>query len=133
MSAGGHRLVDAAGGGDHAVIAPPQPLADLEALLPRLNGDIEITSLVEQRAMHRALAYLLADLSIRLDTAIVEQHPAAEDAVLAYFDYAHVKGVLFRLERLGAQMEAIIEVATGTVADDETAATFLFREPFEGL
>jgi hypothetical protein len=128
VSAGGHRLVDAAGDGDHPVIAPPQAQADLEALLPRLVGDIEVATLSEQRSIERALAYLLADLAIRMDQAIVAQHAAAEDAVLAYFDYAHTRATLDRVQRMGAQMAAIIELATGAAPDDVAMRTFSFLD-----
>jgi hypothetical protein len=128
VSAGGHRLLAAAGGGDHPVIAPPQALADLEWVLPRLIGDIDIETLHEQRSIQRALEYLIADLGARMDEAILSQHPAAEDAVLAYFDYGHVRATLGRVQRMGAQMEAIIELATGVAADEQTAKSFLFQE-----
>ena len=126
-SAGGNRLIAVAGGGDHPVLAPPQALADLEALLPRLVGDIDVVTLLDQRGIQRALEFLVADLGIRMDEAILTQHAAAEDAVLAYFDYAHVRSVLDRVERMGAKMEAIIELATGSMADEEAARTFLFE------
>ena len=125
-SAGGNRLVATALGGDHPVMAPPQALADLEALLPRLIGDIEVVTLLDQRAIQRALELLVTDLGTRMDEAILTQHAAAEDAVLAYFDYAHVRSVLDRIERMGAKMEGIIELATGAAADDDVARTFSF-------
>ena len=128
MSAGGHRLVDAAGGGDYSVIAPPQALADLESLLPRLVGDLEVVTLADQRGIQRALSYLIADLAVRMDEAIVAQHAASEDAVLAYFDYAHTRATLDRVQRMGAEMEAIIELATGAPADETAARTFSFVE-----
>ena len=127
-SAGGNRLLASAGAGDHPVMAPPQALADLEALLPRLVGDVEVVTLSDQRGIQRALEYLVADLGTRMDEAILTQHAAAEDAVLAYFDYAHVRSILDRVERMGAKMEAIIELATGSAADDEAARTFSFSE-----
>ncbi|MEO5509825.1 MAG: hypothetical protein ABIV28_02625 [Longimicrobiales bacterium] len=128
ISAGGHRLVGEATGGDHPVIAPPQGLVDLEQLLPRLVGDIEIATLHDLRSIRRALSYLIADLGIRMDEAIVSQHPAAEDAVLAYFDYAHVRATLARIDQMGAEMEAIIELATGAPADEAAARGFSFLE-----
>ena len=127
-TAGSNRLIASATGGDHPVIAPPQAVADLEFLLPLLTGDIDVTTLHEQRRMQRALTYLSADLSTRMDAAIVAQHPAAEDAVLAYFDYAHVRGMLDRVRRMGVEMEAIIELATGAAPDDAIARTFTFLD-----
>jgi hypothetical protein len=126
-TAGANRLLSAASAGDHPVIAPPQASADLEYLLPLLTGDVHVATLNNQRRIQRALAYLLADLSIRMDEAIVEHHPAAEDAVLAYFDYAHVLSMLDRIKRMGSEMNAIIELATGAPADDDVARTFTFE------
>jgi hypothetical protein len=127
-TAGGHRLLNAATATDHPVIAPPEAQADLEFLLPLLTGDVEIATLHEQRRMRRALAYLNADLAARMDFLIISQHPAAEDTVLAYFDYAHVRGMLDRVEAIGIEMEAIIELATGAVPDDDVARNFTFLE-----
>ena len=128
LTAGGHRLVAAAGAGDQPVIAPPQALVDLENMLPRLTGDVEIDTLHDQRGLERAATFLLADLAARMDQAILDQHPAAEDAVLAYFDYAHVRSVHNRLVRIGEEMAAIIELATGAPADDTTARGFSFSD-----
>jgi hypothetical protein len=127
-SAGGHRLLDQASAGDHPVIAPPEAHVDLDFMLPQLTGDIDVPTLHDQRRLRRALAYLVADLYLRMDALIIDQHPAAEDTVLAYFDYAHVRGMLDRVERMGAEMEAIIELATGAPADDAVARSFSFLE-----
>lgn len=127
-TAGGTRLLSAVGGTDDPVIAPPEAQADLELLLPQLTGNIEFATLEQQRRVRRALAYLQADLAARMDYLIISQHPAAEDTVLAYFDYAHVRGMLDRVEAIGIEMEAIIELATGAPADDITARTFTFLE-----
>jgi hypothetical protein len=127
-TAGSNRLLAAVSAGDHPVIAPPQAAADLEFLVPLLTGDITVATLHEQRRIQRALAYLVSDLGIRMDDAIITHHPAAEDAVLAYFDYAHVLSMLDRIKRMGVEMEAIIELATGAPADDAVATSFTFLE-----
>lgn len=127
-TAGGNRLLSAATATDQPVIAPPEAHADLEFMLPQLTGDIEIATLHEQRRLRRALAYLNADLAARMDHLIISQHPAAEDTVLAYFDYAHVRGLLDRVDAIGTEMEAIIELATGAAPDDNAARTFTFLE-----
>lgn len=127
-TAGGNRLLAEGTGGDHPVIAPPQAIVDLEFLLPLLTGDIDIPTLHDQRRIQRALACLSRDLSTRMDEAILLSHPAAEDAVLAYFDYAHVLSMLDRVRRMGVQMEAIIELATGAAADDAVARSFSFLD-----
>ena len=112
----------------HAVAAPPQELADLEALLPRLVGDIGIDSLAEHASVRRAVVFLARALRVRMEAAILDQHPAAEEAVLAYFDYARVLSVLARLDRLGFEMAAIVEVMTGQHPTTDAAQRFSFPE-----
>jgi hypothetical protein len=120
------RVLDAADAG--GVAAPPQVIADIEALAPRLTGDIGVDSLADQRSIQRALEFLLNDVRIRMDTLVIEQHPAAEAAVLSYFDYAHVLGLADQARKIGTQMTALIEVMTGRAPTEETAARFSFPD-----
>lgn len=120
------RVLDAADAG--GVAAPPQVIADIEALAPRLTGDIGVDSLAEQRSIQRALEFILADVRVRMDTRVLEQHPAAEAAVLSYFDYAHVLGLADQARKMGTQMTALIELMTGHAPTDETAARFSFPD-----
>ena len=110
------------------VVAAPAALDDLEALLPRLVGDIAIESLAEHASIRRAVNFLTDELRGRMDAAVIEQHPAAEDAVLAYFDYAHALSVLRRLDRLGHEMIALVELMTGQHAGSEAAQRFVFPD-----
>ena len=112
----------------HGVAAPPQPLEELEDLLPRLVGDLSIDSLGDHGRVRRALGFLTDDLRTRMDAAILEQHPAAEDAVLAYFDYAHALSVLRRTDALGREMELLVEVLTGESPASERAQRFTFPD-----
>lgn len=104
----------------------PDAASDLEALLPRLSSDIEIQSLAECAAIRRAVSQVTDELRARLDIVILEQHPAAEDAVLAYFDYGHALSVLSRVERIHAEMSALAELLTGEPATTEAAQRFTF-------
>ncbi|MFO7260809.1 MAG: hypothetical protein DIU52_006620 [bacterium] len=110
------------------VCAPPRVIETLEALLPELQGDLSITTLAEQQRLEEALELVLEDARQRMDRCILEQHPAAEDAINAYFEYAHILAVLDRLRRMGAEMRAIIELTTGRPADEETARTVTFPD-----
>jgi len=123
LNAGGERvLAEASSGG--GVAAPPEVIADVESLLPRLNGDISINTLAEQQSIARAVTFILAELKQRMDGQILNAHPADEFAVQGYFEYAHTLAVQDRTTRLGAEMQAIIQLLTGAPATSETARHF---------
>lgn len=128
LSAAVERALEGVGGGHHPVVAPPRSVADLESLRPRLGTELTITSLAEHASLERAVNHVMAELRARLDAVVLEQHPAAEDAVLAYFDFAHVLTVARRLEHMGAEMAALVEVITGQPANSEVAQRFSFLE-----
>lgn len=107
-----------------AVAAPPEGVAKVEQLLPRLTGDVTIETLDDQRRVREAVGILVADLHRRLDDKVLEFHPAHEEAVALYFDYAHGRTVLHRLDRMGAQMEAIIDL----IGDHSAAAGMSFPD-----
>jgi len=126
MSAAAERVLAEAGSGSTVVVAPPEIVADVEALLPRLDGDMSLTTLAEQQSVARAVTYIVAELKQRMDTAILEEHAASEFAVGAYFDYAHALTVQDRVIRVGAEMSAMIEVLTGRPPTAEITRTFEF-------
>jgi hypothetical protein len=128
LAAGAHRVLSEADDAHVVVAAPPQIVADLEALTPRLTGDISITTLAEQRSVARATAYILADLKQRMDSTIVGENPASEASVQAYFEYANVLTFEDRLRRIGSQISALIELMTGAPPTEETARTLSFPE-----
>ena len=128
ISAGAGRVLAEAGSGAAVVLAPPEVIADVEALQPRLTGDISMTRLAEQQSIARAVTYIVAEMKQRLDTLILEEHPASEFAVGAYFDYAHALTVQDRVVRIGAEMSAIIELATGRAPTAEAAREFTFPD-----
>lgn len=121
------RVLDAREGGG-GVSAPAGTVATLEMLLPELTGDLSVATLAQQQRLEAALDVVLDAARERLDELIIEQHPAAEDAVAAYFEYAHVLTVVDRLRKMGAEMRAIIEVTTGRPADEEAARTVTFPD-----
>jgi hypothetical protein len=120
------RVLAAAGAG--GVAAPPEVIADIEALSARLQGDLAVESLHELRSVTRAIEYLLGEARIRTDLFILEQSPAAEPAILSYFEYAHLLTLMDRAVRLGDQMAALIEVMTGAPVTEEAARHFSFPE-----
>jgi hypothetical protein len=128
LSAGAERVLADAGGAGVAVAAPPEIVAELEALTPRLIGDLTVSTLAEQRRIARAITFVLADLKTRMDSSIVLEHAASESAVQAYFEYAHVLSIEDKLRRLGSQMAALIELITGTPASDDAAREMGFPD-----
>ena len=126
LSTGIERVRDAADSG--GVGAPPDVLPDLEALAPRLTGDIDLDSLAAQQSVERAVGHLLADARDRLNDTILQQYPAAEAAVQAYFDYANLLSVHDRIDRIGEEMQALIELMTGKPPSEETAGSISFEE-----
>lgn len=111
-----------------AVVAPSRTRARIEALVPRLEGDLLVETLSDQREIQEAVEAIVDCLRSVMEARIVDTHPAHEDAVAAYFDFAHTRVVLARVRDLGGEMEALIELVTGTPADDELAADFVFPD-----
>lgn len=111
-----------------AVVAPPEGLQEVEALMPRMDGDLSVETLADQRRVLKGVAAIVSQLREEMDTSVLATHPADETAVSAYFFYAHALSVLKRLTELGQEMEALIEIVTGAPATDEMAATFRFPD-----
>jgi hypothetical protein len=109
------------------VVAPPRVVADIEQLIPRLEGDIEIQVFADQQSVERALSSILAQLRDRMDSNVIQQHAAAEEAIVAYFEYANVLTVYDRVRQMGAEMFAMIELMTGAKPTDESAHTITFE------
>ena len=124
LSAGGERVLAEAGSGVSVVTAPPEVVADVEALLPRLIGDLSVTTLAEQQSIARAVTFIVAELKQRLDAQILDTHPADEYAVGAYFDYAHALSVQDRVIRVGKEIAAVIELLTGAPPTPDMVRNF---------
>jgi hypothetical protein len=107
-----------------SVSAPAEGVAKVEMLLPRLTGDIGIETLDDQRRVRHAVSVIVNDLHSRLDQKIIEFNPAHEDAVTLYFDYGHSRSVLYRLDQMGTEMEAIVDLITGGHPELGGAITF---------
>lgn len=105
--------------GAGAVAAPAEALAEVALLEPRLTGSLEITTLAEQRRVRSAVSAICRDLRERMDDAILEFHPAHEEAVALFFDYAHSRTVLNRLDHMGREMTALLELITGSEPTEE--------------
>ena len=128
LVAGAERVLAEASDSHVVVAAPPQVVADLEALVPRLVGDVSVSTLAEQRSISRAVAFIVMDCRQRMDSAVISTHPASEMAVAAYFEYAHVLTLQDRLRRIGEQMTDLIELMTGAPPTEESARTVAFPD-----
>ena len=111
-----------------AVATPPAARAEVSALVERLVGDLDVDTLAEQRALALALSSIVECLRVEMEALVGETHPAHEGAVGAYFDYAHSLSVLQRLREMGSEMEAMIEVMTGSPVDGVAEASFHFPD-----
>ena len=125
---GAHGLLAEHQAGPSPVVAPPEGWEEVQALLPRLSGDLTLDTLAEQRRVLKAVAAIVLQLKEEMDISILATHPAEESAVSSYFLYAHAVTVLKRVTELGQEMEALIEVVTGAPATPEMAATFRFPD-----
>jgi len=125
---GAHDLLAHGSGAASPVAAPPEGLEEVQALLPRLSGDLTLETLADQRRILKAVAAIVGGLKEEMDASVISAHPADETAVSAYFLYAHALGVLHRVAEVGQEMEALIEVVTGAPVTAEVAATFRFPD-----
>lgn len=115
LNSAAERLLASPGGG--GVVAPPEALAELEGRLP-LRGDLSVETLAQQRRLLGAVEHVLTHLKRRMDAIILEQYVGSDDAVNAYFDYANVLTIQGRLQDLGREMIAMLEVMGGAVGPD---------------
>lgn len=127
LSSGAERVL-ADAGSQASVAAPPEALADVEALYPRLQGDISIPTLSQQRRVESALEFLLEELRGRMEQTVLDRYVGSDDAVNAYFDFANVLTVHDRVRGMGREMTALIELMTGDAPTPQTARSITFPD-----
>ena len=110
------------------VLAPTESRARVEALAPRLEGDLSLGTLEELRKVQTGVAAIVESLRVEVETAVLATHPADELAVAAYFDFAHGLVVASRLREMAEEMEALIELVTGDSPSIEAARSFQFPD-----
>jgi deoxycytidylate deaminase len=128
LKAGAQAFLDRESPEHGSVLAPPESRARVEALVPRLQGDLSLSSLEELRQVKAAVDSIVRCLRVEMETTVVTTHAADEIAVAAYFDFAHGFTVSHRIGEMAAEMEALIELVTGGEATTETARTFHFPD-----
>lgn len=125
----GARSFLAEGQGQSApVAAPSADRVAVEALLPRLTGDLTVATVAEQRQVERAVELIVLHLRHEMETRVLTTHAAAEEAVSAYFDFAHALSVLGRVRELGEEMRALMEVILGAPPTERQLRTFRFPD-----
>lgn len=128
LKAGARQILEEYAPEQGAVVAPPRERERVAALVPRLTGDMSVTTLAEQRSLSHAVSAIVEALRIEMEVAVAATHPADEGAVAAYFDFAHAYSVEARLGELGEEMEALIEVVTGGYVTEALARDFVFPD-----
>jgi hypothetical protein len=102
------------------VAAPSTTRVAVESLLSRLGGTFSLSTLAEVSELELGVRAIVEHLRAEVDLLVLSTHPAAEQSVAAYFEFAHALSVLGRVENVGQEMKAVIEVVTGEPADEET-------------
>lgn len=125
---GAHAVLEVRVVEEGPVAAPPRELARVAALRPRLVGDLTVETLADNRVLIDAVETIVDCMRVEMEAMVSVAHPADEDAVAAYFGFAHAFAVLSRLRQVGSEMEALIELVTGNSPTDEVAATFRFPD-----
>jgi hypothetical protein len=128
LKSGAHTFLEEEGGGAAPVLAPPESRARVEALMPRLSGDVSLASLHELRGVQVAVRAIIECLRAEMEAVVVGHHAADEGAVAAYFEFAHALTVGHRLEHMAAEMSGMIELVTGAPPTDAAARDFHFPD-----
>jgi hypothetical protein len=114
--------------GHGSVLAPSEQRDRVEAFLPRLDGDISLSTLDELRSVESAVAAIVESLRVEMETLVVTTHAADEGSVAAYFDFAHAFAIVHKLGEMAAEMEALIELMTGVAPTPDSARSFRFPD-----
>jgi len=110
------------------VMTTPENLVQVEQILPLLQGDMSVATLVDMRNVQSAVSTVVDYLRIEMESTVLETHAADEAAVSAYFDFAYGLAVANRIHEMAAEMEGVIELATGAGSSVKTAETFQFPD-----
>lgn len=128
VAAGARALLEREEGGEGRVLAPCEERVRVEALLPRLDGEVSLPTLHELRGVQVAVEAVVESLRVEMESMVVMTHAADEQAVAAYFDFAHALTVAHRLREMASEMEALIELVTGEPPTDHSSRSFLFPD-----
>lgn len=113
---------------DTRIAAPSEVVADVEALVPRLDGDLSVSTLAEEEQLERAVGFILSRLEERMNVLVLDQYVGSDDAINAYFDYAYVLRVHDRLESIAEEMHAMVELMTGEPPTEASKTEITFPD-----
>lgn len=128
LRSGARTLLGRELGSSSPVLAPPESRARVEALESRLGGDLSLHTLEELRNVEVAVAAIVECLRAEMEATVVASHAAGEEAVAAYFDFAHALTAAHRLEEISDEMSALVELVTGRPPDAESRRAFRFPD-----
>ena len=128
LKAGAHVFLEGGETERGAVLAPPEARARVEALVPLLEGDISLSTLQELRGIEAAVIAIVDRLRVEMESVVVATHAADEGAVASYFDFAHAFTVAHRLGEMASEMEALIELMTGSPPTSDVLTSFCFPD-----
>ena len=128
LKAGTRVLLDRAEADSERARLSPRLRADVENLLPLLDGDISLSTLGEVLSVERAVIAIVRHMRVDMETKVVVTHPAEEGAVAAYFDFAHGFVVEHRVREMAAEMAALTELVTGEEPTREAVGSFDFYD-----
>ena len=106
----------------------PEVRVHVAALFPDLVGDLTVETLAELYSLETAVDAIVATLRSEMEVAVVATHAADEQAVAAYFDFAHAFSVQARVLEVAGEMQAIMELVEGGPPTAEIASDFVFPD-----
>jgi len=116
------------GGADVLLPTPGANRVAVEALLGRLGGYLSVRTLEDQRDLETGIRTVVQFLREEVDSRVLAAHPADEEAVSAYFDFAHSLSVLQRVIQMGEEMTALVELMSGDVPGERSVREFVFPD-----
>ncbi len=110
------------------VAAPPLARSRVEALLSRLDGDLSIQTLSEQRELEAGVRAVVEFLENEMKALVGQMGPTDEATLDAYTEFAQAYAVLLAVRDMGSRMEALIEIMVGPPISPEIERGFEFPD-----
>jgi len=128
LAHGARSVLHERSGDPSPVAAPSATRGAVESLLAGLDGGFSVRTLIQQRELEQGLRTVVECLRQEMDTRVIATHAANEEAVSAYFDFAHALSVLGRVMDMGEEMSALVELMTGVPPNERSIREFVFPD-----